>query len=197
MENPHQILPDYSEMIEGCKKGNRIFQEQLYRSFAGKMFTVCMRYASSHEEAEDFLQDGFLKIFSKIDKYRGEGSFEGWVRMVFVNTSIEKYRANTKFNPLVELTPNTVFESVGDNILSNINANEMLRFVQQLSPGYRTAFNLYAIEGFTHREIGEMMGISEGTSKSQVARARFLLQKMLEDSSKKKISNEQVAAYGK
>ena len=197
MDTPHQILPELKEIVEGCKKGQRKFQEQLYRYFAGKMFSICMRYSYSKEEAEDMLQEGFIKAFNHIDKYRGEGPFEGWMRRIFVNTSIEMFRKNSKMYPLTELTVFTPNQNISNNILGDINANDMMRMVQKLSPGYRMAFNLYAIEGFTHKEIGEQLGISEGTSKSQVARARMLLQKMIEDQSKKKLSNEQVAGYGK
>ena len=191
-------MPELDEIVDGCIKGQRKFQELLYRNFAGKMFAVCMRYSYSREDAEDMLQEGFLKAFNSIEKFRGDGSFEGWLRRIFVNTSIEMFRKNSKMYPLTELNQSVANNQVVSNdIVSNMSANEMMQMIQKLSPGYRVAFNLYAIEGFTHKEIGDMMGISEGTSKSQVARARMLLQRMIEEHSKKKLSSENAALYGK
>jgi len=189
-------IQDYSEIIEGCKNNNRKFQEKLYQTFCGKMFAVCLRYAHTHEDAEDIVQEGFVKVFKSISQFRNEGSFEGWIRRIFVHTAIEIYRKNSKMFPIVELTPYRDIQNVNSNAIDTMSANELMKMVQSLSSGYRTVFNLYAIEGFTHREIGEMLGISEGTSKSQMSRARILLQNMIEDVSKKKLSQE-VKEYGK
>jgi len=191
----HQILPDFSEIIDGCKKGNRKFQEKLYGHFASKMFAVCMRYAPSREDAEDLLQEGFLKVFNSIDGFKNEGSFEGWIRRIFVHTTIEFFRKNSKMHPMIELNPVLPEAAVSEDIFSTINANELMKMVQRLSDGYRITFNLYAVEGFTHREIGEMLNINEGTSKSQVARARILLQKMLSDHTKKNFKNDYSVVY--
>jgi RNA polymerase sigma-70 factor (ECF subfamily) len=190
-------IQDYSEIIEGCKNNTRKFQEKLYQSFCGKMFAVCMRYAHSHHDAEDIMQEGFIKVFKNIAQYRGEGSFEGWIRRIFVHTAIELYRKNSKMFPIVELTPTRVVPNVDATAIDTMSLNELLKMVQNLSAGYRTVFNLYAIEGFTHKEIGDMLGISEGTSKSQMSRARLLLQKMIEDVSKKKLSSVEASEYGK
>lgn len=190
-------IQDYSEIIEGCKSNNRKFQEKLYQTFSGKMFAVCLRYAHTHEDAEDIVQEGFVKVFKNISQFRNEGSFEGWIRRIFVHTAIEIYRKNAKMFPIVELTPFRDIQNVNSNAIDNMSANELMKMVQSLSAGYRTVFNLYAIEGFTHKEIGEMLGISEGTSKSQMSRARILLQNMIEDVSKKKLSQEEVKEYGK
>jgi RNA polymerase sigma-70 factor (ECF subfamily) len=161
------------------------------------MFAVCLRYSNTHEDAEDVMQEGFIKIFKSISQFRGEGSFEGWVRRIFVHTAIEVYRKNAKMFPIVELTPTRAVHNVDANAIDNMSANELMKMVQSLSAGYRTVFNLYAIEGFTHKEIGAMLGINEGTSKSQMSRARLLLQNMIEDSSKKKLSTVEVSVYGK
>ncbi len=163
------------EMIEGCKRGNRKSQELLYKSFASKMLTVCARYAKDNFEAEDILQVAFVKIFEKIKDFKGDGSFEGWVRRIMVNTSIEFYRKNSRMLAVVDIdhAPET---PVQENQLSKINMADLLRIVQSLSPGYRMIFNMYAIEGYSHKEIAEELGISEGTSKSQLARARAILQ---------------------
>ena len=164
-----------NEIIEGCKQGERSSQGLLYKTYASKMLAVCARYAKDNFEAEDMLQVGFVKIFEKIKDYKGEGSFEGWVRRIMVNTSIEFYRKNARMFPVVDIdsAPET---QVQENQLNKINMNDLLNIIQKLSPGYRMIFNMYAIEGFSHREIAEELGISEGTSKSQLARARAILQ---------------------
>ncbi len=177
--NPYTISPAELELIEGCQKGKAIYQEKLYKTFAPKMYAVCIRYSNSIEDAQDLLQEGFIKVYNYINKYRKEGSFEGWIRRIFVNTAIEYYRKSSNMYSVVELKTSIAVENVDESAISQISSAELLKMVQQLSPGYRTIFNLYAIEGYNHKEIGELLGISEGTSKSQLARARMLLQKML------------------
>lgn len=163
------------EIVEGCKLGKRSSQELLYKTYASKMLAVCARYAKDNFEAEDMLQVAFVKIFEKIKDYKGEGSFEGWVRRIMVNTSIEFYRKNARMFPVVDID-NAPEAPVQENQLSKINMNDLLKIIQKLSPGYRMIFNMYAIEGFSHKEIAAELGISEGTSKSQLARARAILQ---------------------
>lgn len=155
-------------------------QEILYRRFSPKMYAVCLRYSSNTEDAQDLLQEGFIKVFKHLDKYRGDGSFEGWMRRIFVNTSIEQFRRKTKLHTVadaadiqVEDKEVTAFETMAEK--------DIIRIVQQLSPGYRQVFNMYVIEGYTHKDIGEILGISEGTSKSQLARAKSILRKMVEE----------------
>ncbi|MBK6610767.1 MAG: RNA polymerase sigma factor [Sphingobacteriales bacterium] len=168
------------DLIRGCIDGKQKHQEALYARYSPKLFAICLRYANDRPTAEDILQDSFIKIFRNLEKFRFDGSFEGWMRRIAVNTAIEYFRKSTPMYPIVE-TGGGVNEIVNENILANLNAADLLKLVQELSPGYRTIFNLYAIEGFTHREIAEMLSISEGTSKSQLARARYLLQKRLHD----------------
>jgi RNA polymerase sigma-70 factor (ECF subfamily) len=163
------------EMIEGSKQGNRKSQELLYKQYASKMLVVCARYAKDNFEAEDMLQVGFVKIFEKIKDYKGEGSFEGWVRRIMVNTSIEFYRKNARMFPVVDLD-HAPESPVQENQMARLNMNDLLSLIRNLSPGYRLIFNMYAIEGFSHKEIAQELGISEGTSKSQLARARAILQ---------------------
>ncbi len=163
------------EIIEGSKQGNRKSQELLYKQYASKMLVVCARYAKDNFEAEDMLQVGFVKIFEKIKDYKGEGSFEGWVRRIMVNTSIEFYRKNARMFPVVDLD-HAPESPVQENQLARLNMNDLLTLIRNLSPGYRLIFNMYAIEGFSHKEIAQELGISEGTSKSQLARARAILQ---------------------
>ncbi len=166
------------KLIKACVKGNRLAQKQLYDRFAPKMFSVCLRYAGDYQQAEDLLQEGFIKVFGNLSKYRGDGSFEGWVRRIFVNTAIEQYRKSTHMVPVTELTSVRSLH-VNNIALTHLAVEDLLKNIRALSPGYRTVFNLYAIEGYSHREIAEKLGISEGTSKSQLARARYILQKMV------------------
>ncbi len=167
-----------NDLIRGCIAGDRRLQEELYRRFAPKMFAVCLRYASNAEEAEDILQEGYIKIFKKLDSFRGEGSFEGWVRRIFVNTAIEHFRRKRYLTPITEKEENTI-EGKYTTVLDDLGAKDIMALVQELSPGYRTVFNLYVVEGYTHKEIADMLGISEGTSKSQLSRAKVILQDMV------------------
>jgi RNA polymerase sigma-70 factor (ECF subfamily) len=153
-------------------------QEELYSRFAPKMYAVCLRYAGNAEEAEDILQEGFIKIFKKLASFRSEGSFEGWIRRIFVNTSIEHFRRKTYLQPISEKEENTM-EGKSLSVLDSLAEKDLIHLIQQLSPGYRTVFNLYVVEGYTHKEIGEMLSISEGTSKSQLSRAKVILQEMV------------------
>lgn len=142
------------------------------------MYAVCLRYASNSDEAQDILQDGFIKVFRKLDSFRGEGSFEGWIRRIFVNTAIEYFRRKKYLLPVTEKEENTI-EGKYISALDDLAERDVLELITKLSPGYRTVFNMYVVEGYSHREIGEMLGISEGTSKSQLSRAKALLQDMV------------------
>jgi len=153
-------------------------QEELYRRFSPRMYAVCLRYAGNPEEAEDILQEGFIKIFKKLGSFRSEGSFEGWIRRIFVNTAIEHFRRKRYLQPVTEKEENTV-EGSYLSVLDNLAERDIMELIQQLSPGYRTVFNMYVVEGYTHKEIGDMLGISEGTSKSQLSRAKVILQQMV------------------
>ncbi len=175
-ERNHNITE--SDLISGCIDGNRRMQEELYRRFSPRMYAVCLRYAGSSDEAEDILQEGFIKIFKKLDSFRGEGSFEGWIRRIFVNTAIEHFRRKRYLQPVTEKEENTI-EGKGISVLDDLAEKDILDLVRQLSPGYRTVFNMYVVEGYTHKEIGDILGISEGTSKSQLSRAKVILQDMV------------------
>lgn len=139
------------------------------------MFWVCLRYTKDKETAEDILQDGFIKVYQAIGKFKGTGSLEGWIRRIIVNTAIEFHRKHANMYPIENLDT-VVNQDSGHDLISDISKKEILALIQALPPGFRTVFNLYAIEGFTHREIAEKLDISEGTSKSQLARARQKLQ---------------------
>ncbi len=172
-----------SDLIKGCIEGDRRMQELLYQHFSPKMYAVCLRYAGNADDAQDILQDGFVKVFRNLARFRGEGSFEGWVRRIFVNTAIEHYRKQMNLYPVPESQEN-ISEDKDISALDRLDLKDLVKLIQQLSPGYRTVFNLYAVEGYTHKEIGELLGISEGTSKSQLARARGILKNMIDQRKK-------------
>ena len=169
-----------SDLINGCMQNDRRMQEELYRRFSPRMYAVCLRYAANAEEAEDILQEGFIKVFKKLGSFRGEGSFEGWIRRIFVNTAIEHFRRKRYLQPVTEKEENTI-EGKYLSILDDLAEKDILALVLQLSPGYRTVFNMYVVEGYTHKEIADMLGISEGTSKSQLSRAKVILQDMVRE----------------
>lgn len=173
----NQIFSD-SDLIEGCLKGDRTMQRELYERFAPKMYGVCLRYAGNAEEAEDILQEGFIKVYNKVGSFRREGSFEGWIRRIFVNTAIEHYRKKIYLQPIGDYEENSI-EGQYLSVLDHLAEKDIIQLVQQLSPGYRTVFNMYVIEGYTHRQIAEELGISEGTSKSQLSRAKQILQELV------------------
>lgn len=153
-------------------------QAALYERFAPRMYGVCLRYTSDPDEAQDILQEGFIKVFRHLEKFRQEGSFEGWIRRIMVNTAIEHFRKRKTLNQVTEKEELSL-ESPEENALDRLAEKDIIALIQQLSPGYRTVFNLYVIEGYGHKEIASMLGISEGTSKSQLARAKSVLQKMV------------------
>ena len=164
-----------NDLMEGCKAGDRKMQEMLYKQTASKMLAVCMRYAKDRMEAEDVLQMGYIKIFQKIREYRGEGSFEGWIRRIMVNTAIESYRKNLRSLSIVPIED--AYEQPAQGFdFSSLGMQDLMGVIQKLADGYRMVFNMYIIEGYSHKEIAETLGISEGASKSQLSRARAILQ---------------------
>ncbi len=168
------------ELIEGCKNNKRQYQEALYRKYSRKIYGICLRYANSDMEAEDTMQEIFIKLFTKIDKYKPGGSFEAWIKRVSINYAIEVYRKSKRlvFIESYEGTHETSFDS---SSIQKLSAEEITGLINQLPEGYRMVFNLFAVEGYTHKDIAELMGISEGTSKSQFSRAKGHLVKMLAD----------------
>ena len=168
-----------TDLIQGCISGNRQMQELLYQKYSSKMYGVCLRYSGNIEDANDLLQEGFIKIFKNLIKFRGEGSFEGWIRRIFVNTSIEHFRKKVKFYNVTEVQENTI-EDDDLNILDTLAEKDIISLVNELSPGYKTVFNMHVIEGYSHKEIADILGINEGTSKSQLARAKGVLKKSVE-----------------
>lgn len=166
------------DLMEGCKAGDRKTQELLYKHTSAKLFALCLRYARDRMEAEDSLQMGYIKIFQKIKEYRGEGSFEGWIRRIMVNTAIESYRKNLKHLSLVQIEDAYEQPATGFDY-SKLGMQDLLQLVQQLADGYRLVFNMYIIEGYSHKEIAQTLGISESASKSQLSRARAILKEKI------------------
>jgi len=163
------------ELIKRCRAGERKAQELLYNWFASKMLGVCFRYAADRMEAEDMLQNGFIRVFQKINDYRGEGSFEGWIRRIMVHSSIEFYRKHHKMLQVADIDEEGREQAVNPHVTANLAAKDLMALIQQLPPGYRIVFNLFAIEGYSHKEIAVLTGITEGASKSQLSRARSVL----------------------
>lgn len=168
---------DEQQLIESCRKGNRIGQKELYDRFARKMMGVCYRYVNDKETASDLLQDGFVKVFQSLESYSGIGSFEGWVRKIFVNTALEYLRKSDVLREATDLDNTAELIQPDSSVISAMTTNELMMLVQELPPGFRTVFNLFAIEGYSHKEIGDMLNITESTSRSQFTRARQMLQK--------------------
>ena len=165
-------------LIEGCINGNRKCQKALYDKYAPKLFALCLRYTKHYRDAEDVLQDGFVKLFNNLDKFKGDGSFEGWVRRIFVNTAIQQFRNKKLQTVNSELYENVLLDNRATGP-DNLYYKDLLKKWQSLSRGYRTVFHMYAIEGYSHQEIANVMGISESTSKSQYLRARGMLKTSL------------------
>jgi RNA polymerase sigma-70 factor (ECF subfamily) len=166
------------DLINGCIKESKSFQKELYRRYAGKMLVVCMRYARHRMEAEDILQEAFIKIFDNISRFQFKGSFEGWIRRIIVNTAIKNYRRMSFKRELIGNEDHDT-EFTQPDAVENMSEEELLNLIETLPDGYRIVFNLYAIEGFSHKEISEMLNIQEGTSRSQLVKARKMLQQKI------------------
>ena len=164
------------QIIDKCRQGDRKAAEALYKLYAAKMFAICIRFSKDRAEAEDSLQDGFIKIFDSIGQFAGKGSFEGWMKRIFINICLEKYRKEQPVQ-LVEELPE--FEDADANVC--IPADVLQRFVEELPERYRLVFNLYVVEEMQHKDIAVALGITEGTSKSNLARARDILKKKVKE----------------
>lgn len=164
---------DERKLINLCLAGNSIAQKTLYDRFSKKLYGICLRYASDEEEAQDILQDGFVKIFTKLNTFKFEGSFEGWLKRIIVHTAIEAYRKKSETTQIQDFEYESLLSSPDEK---NLEVEELLKLIQELPKGYRIVFNMYAIEGYSHAEIAKKLAISEGTSKSQLSRARAFLQ---------------------
>lgn len=165
-------------IIEGCINNSPVAQRELYNRYSPKMLSVCYRFAASREDAEDMLQEAFIKVFGQIQTFQNKGAFEGWVRRIVVHTCINVLKRNKKFNESLDLE-HAVHASTKDSIPSILQAKQVVECIRLLPVGYRTVLNLYAIEGFSHREIAGMMDIEESTSRSQYTRAKAMLEQIL------------------
>lgn len=175
-------------MLKDCLKGKPSAQQVFYERFAPKMLGVCIRYIHDHEEAEHVMIGGMVKVFEKLEQYSGEGSLEGWVRRVMVNESLMYIRKNKNMSLEVDVQQ-AEYEPNYQTLESSLEADDLMNLIAELPIGYRTVFNLYAIEGYNHKEISETLGINENTSKSQLSRARKLLQARLADLQKKELKD--------
>lgn len=167
------------ELLSLCKKGDRRAQKKLYDSLAPKMFALCIRYMGDRDAAADVLQDGFVTLFSKLDTFSGDGSFEGWARRIFVNTALMSLRKNDILRNTTDLEDAAPVASEASSALDDIGYKELMAMVASLPTGFRTVFNMYVIEGFSHKDIADALGISEATSRSQLLRGRTMLQEMI------------------
>ena len=176
-----QHLSDEWHLIESCIKGDREAQKILYDRLASRMFPVCLRYIGDRTMAEDVLQDGFITLFTKLDSYKGDGSFEGWARRIFVTTALMYLRKKDVLKMSDELETVRCMKSESSSQIQNIGYKELMKRVMSLPPGFRTVFNMYAIEGYSHKEIAQALGITETTSRTQFSRARIWLQNKIKE----------------
>lgn len=183
LENKDHLI----KIVEGCLKGERRSQEMLFKQFYGKMLAVCLRYINDRDSAQEVLQEGFIKVFDKLEVFDFKGSLEGWIRRIIANTAIDALRKN-KRNPFLSDQDNDFKQEAINEIeekesfqLLEIKAEVAMEAISKLSPAYRAVFNLYVLEDYSHKEIGEILGINEGTSKSNLAKAKMNLQRILND----------------
>lgn len=165
-------------LIGKCKKGSAESQKELYGRFAPAMYGLCLQYADSEEDAQDILQEGFIKVFTKLDQVKNPAAFPGWIRRIMINTALEKYRSQVILERVDEVKTDGN-QAMEEGIFSDLTCKELVELIRDLSPKYRMVFNLYAIEGYSHLEIANLLGISEGTSKSNLSRARGILQEKI------------------
>lgn len=168
-------------LVKGCVRKDAYCQKKLFELYYARMLSICLRYARNREDAKDLLQEGFIKVFNNIESFDFQGSLIGWMKKIMVNNAIDKYRQQHKEPFMVDI--NDVYDvGIPEEVHQQMNRDALLKMIQELPHGYRTVFNLYVIEGYSHKEIGKKIGISEGTSKSQLAKARNLLKKKLQGS---------------
>ena len=166
------------QLINDCKNNDAKAQEQIYRLFAPKFFGVCLKYSANYAEAEDNLQDGFIIIFKKIEQFQFKGSFEGWAKRIMINNALQKYRTQVRFLEIVN--DNIIEEEIFDIDDQDVSLDYLMQIIQELPDRYRMVFNLYVLDGYPHKEIAEMLGITTGTTKSNLARARMILKEKID-----------------
>ena len=166
------------KLINKCKQRDIRAQSEVYQLFAGKLFALCLKYSKNYQEAQDNLQDGFITIFNKIEQYKFKGSFEGWLKRIIINTALQKYREKNVLNLISEEIPEEIEVEIDE---FDISLDFLLKIIQELPNRYRLVFNMYVLDGYSHREIAELLEISEGTSKSNLSRSRHILKKKVEE----------------
>ena len=166
------------KLINKCKQRDIRAQSEVYQLFAGKLFALCLKYSKNYQEAQDNLQDGFITIFDKIEQYKFKGSFEGWLKRIIINTALQKYREKNVLNLISEEIPEEIEVEIDE---MDISLDFLLKIIQELPNRYRLVFNMYVLDGYSHKEIAELLGISEGTSKSNLSRGRYILKKKVEE----------------
>lgn len=171
------------KLIQKCKKGDLIAQSEVYHLFTGKLFPICLKYSRTHQEAEDNLQEAFITIFKKINQFQNKGSFEGWMKRIVINTVLQTYRQKNVLNLVEENYPDEVEVEINE---SEVSLEFLLKIIQDLPERYRMVFNLYVLDGYSHKEISNLLGIAEGTSKSNLSRARLILKDKVELSQQQK-----------
>lgn len=179
MATGQREYPTQEALIEGCKKREPLAQRSLYDAYAPRMLTLCVRYAGDRERAKDMLHDGFITIFNKIESYTGLGSFEGWIRRIFVNTALMSLRKADVLRKTGELEDAKGEQSLEPDALAKISSKELMELIASMPEGFRVVFNMFAIEGYTHQEIAQELNISESSSRSQLSRARGWLQERI------------------
>lgn len=172
---------DEETLVKKCVSGNAKAQKTLFDTYAPKMMGVSLRYMRDVASAEDVLQNGFIKVFNNLNKFDNRGSLEGWIRRIVVNTALDEIRKNKKRQNDIDITESEYLSPQNDFILENLMAEDLMKLIQTLPEGYRTVFNLFAIEGYSHKEIADQLGVSENTSKSQYSRAKGFIRKLLEE----------------
>lgn len=165
------------QLVQNCKKRDIKSQSEIYQLFAGKLYALCLKYSKTKHEADDNLQDAFITIFKKIDQFKHKGSFEGWMKRIVINTALQSYREKNVLNLVEENYPDEVVVEVDDK---GISLDFLLKIIQELPERYRMVFNLYVLDGYSHKEISSLMNIAEGTSKSNLSRARLILKEKVE-----------------
>src|SRR5579871_6574791 len=179
LQGNQTVLMTEEAIFQGCLKNQAEAQKELYNRYSPKMLAVCYRYAHNREDAEDMLQEGFIKIFSQIHTFQNKGAFEGWVRRIMVHTCINNLKKNKRFNESVDLIYANSIQIREESVPSIVQAKQVVECIRLLPIGYRTVLNLYAIEGYSHKEISEMLDIEESTSRSQYTRAKQMLEDIL------------------
>lgn len=179
--NKKHLNSRITDWIEGAIKGERKAQKSIYDALSGKMYAVCLRYMGDADLAQDILQDGFVTLFSKLSSFSGEGSFEGWARKIFVNTALMSLRKNDVLKQSEDVEAAFGISSNDPGAIQNITYKELMGYISELPPGFRTVFNMFVIEGYSHKDIAEELGISEATSRSQLLRARAMLQSKIKN----------------